>query len=848
VIIHFLYVLLLLFFFIWKRKGLFFSAVMLVFALIFIKHIGWLPVVHLGILSIIGYTMAVFYEKIEKYRRIAERAMVERTFELMEAQERFRLLSEHALVGVYLFQGGVFRYVNPKFAEIFGYKREEIVDKMTPYDVVYPPDREMVKKKVKERLSGKKRRAHYIFRGLRKDGTVIHVEALGSVVEFRGRPAIIGTIIDITERIKERRQLEILYEIISLFNTETGLQDIFQTIIERISEIMEVPYVSIRLYDEKKNRLITHAVKGMGEKYWKHRKEIPVDDPVSLSTKAFREKKPQYVKDVATLGFPPAVMEEVIKKYRMKSLLSIPIVVKSKVLGVINLITTEEKEFTEDEIQFLMSLAEHAGFAIARAELYKKLEESESMYRALFEHAGGAVAVLENGRIVLVNSMFEQLSGYKKEEIEGRKRFRELVEEFEEKCRVSEKHPQMCETGFKRKDGKELTVYLTMAKIPGTEKCIVSLTDITEKKMLEERIREVEKMEAIGLLAGGIAHDFNNILTVIEGNIELLFEELKESPAKKFVEEIHKAERIGAELVRQLLFFSKEHPLRRVRVNLNEIIYEMKEMLSRILGEDVEFTLKLDPELHDVKADRGNMEQILINLVMNARDAMPEGGKLLIKTENVEKHGKKFVALTVRDTGIGMDKETKERIFEPFFTTKKKGTGLGLSVVYAIVKKHEGWIEVKSEKGKGAEFRIYLPAMRKRMRRGERKKKEIEGMGETVLLVEDEPGVRETTARLLEKHGYRVICAGGVKEALEIFEKEKKNIDLVFTDVVLPDGRGTKLVEEILKRGRVKVLLTSGYADTKVDWPQIGKYPYISKPYSLHKLLEKMREVLESRG
>jgi len=398
---------------------------------------------------------------------------------------------------------------------------------------------------------------------------------------------------------------------------------------------------------------------------------------------------------------------------------------------------------------------------------------------------------------------------------------------------------------------------------------ITAIRTQTEKKRMEEEKQKIQaqllqsqKMEAVGVLAGGIAHDFNNLLTAIQVSADLALLDLeKDHPARNTLEEIIAVSSHAGDLARQLLMFSRRHPMEYISLNLNQTVTGLHKMLSRVIGEDIQVETQLEKDLWNILADRGTMEQVMMNIAVNARDAMPRGGTLYIRTENVtldesqarkfpEARPGRFVKLTMRDTGVGMDEETLQHIFEPFFSTKGpgKGTGLGLSVVYGIVKQHEGWITVTSQPEKGACFEIYLPAVTEPATPSVREKQvsgDVRGKGEKILLVEDEESVRHSTTMALEKAGYHVTVASNAEEALKIFRKTK-NFDLVFCDVVLPDRSGIELVEELVsKYPKLKILFSSGYTDQKSQWLKIlGEgYRYIQKPYALQDLLRTLREV-----
>jgi len=390
--------------------------------------------------------------------------------------------------------------------------------------------------------------------------------------------------------------------------------------------------------------------------------------------------------------------------------------------------------------------------------------------------------------------------------------------------------------------------------------------DVTERRQLGEQLRQSQKMEAIGQLAGGVAHDFNNILTVIHGHASLLLvdEDLSKSAARSAQQIAQAAER-AAGLTRQLLTFSRRQVMQPRRLDLNQVVSNMTIMLGRILGEDITLQLNFWPQPAYVKADASMMEQVLLNLVVNARDAMPKGGKLSIRITispvephrrgyQSEKPGGEFVCLNVTDNGCGIDRETLRRIFEPFFTTKEvgKGTGLGLATVYGILNQHEGWIDVESEPGKGSSFRAFLPfaAEATEEAAGKASPREVRGGQETILVVEDEIALRELVCSVLEGHGYNVLQAETGVKALEIWQHHKQEIDLLLTDLIMPDHvNGRELAERLLAdKPGLKVIFTSGYTADVVgkDFVLQRGLHYLQKPYEPRKLALTVRDCLDS--
>jgi nitrogen-specific signal transduction histidine kinase len=411
----------------------------------------------------------------------------------------------------------------------------------------------------------------------------------------------------------------------------------------------------------------------------------------------------------------------------------------------------------------------------------------------------------------------------------------------------------------------EITSHLL--SFTGKEAWLSLATDVTERLSLEAQLRQSQKMESVGQLAGGIAHDFNNLLTVINGHAGLLLAKEKLTPQiADPLKEISNAAKRAADLTRQLLTFSRKQTILLQVVDLNEAVNNVTKMLRRILGEDITLDAHFSPELPCIKADLGMVEQVLMNLSVNSRDAMPKGGQLRINTfgvavdehwahRNPEAIAGDFVCLSFADTGCGIPRENLQRIFEPFFTTKAldRGTGLGLATVYGIIKQHQGWIEVKSEVGAGTNFQIYLPASDKRRSAAtEFFKKGMEtakGSRETILLVEDEAIVRQWVKEILVGCDYRVVEAAHGVEALKVWDEQEGKIDLLITDMVMPEGlTGGELAQRLKsKQPLLKIIYTSGYsAEIMGNAAGLPEGPFLAKPYASPQLARMVRDCLDA--
>ena len=422
-----------------------------------------------------------------------------------------------------------------------------------------------------------------------------------------------------------------------------------------------------------------------------------------------------------------------------------------------------------------------------------------------------------------------------------------------------------------RKDGSPLVARISGRIIPdGQRKTFeIFMEDITETRILEMQLRQAQKMEAIGRLAGGIAHDFNNLLMVISGYSEFLLERIGPDPQLRGpAQEISNATQRATSLTRQLLAFSRKQMLAPKVLDLNEVVTENLKMLTRMIGEDIDLVMIPGPELGAVRADPGQIDQVIMNLAVNARDAMPQGGRLTIQTTNItldetfaRTHAPlvpgDYVMLSISDTGIGMDRETQSRIFEPFFTTKgTKGTGLGLSTVYGIVKQSGAYIFVESQEQRGTSFRAYFPRVDDSEDAATAPEKSAvlprpdRGL-ETILLVEDEDNLRHLARQYLEKQGYRILEAGDAAAALQIVNSHQGDIQLLLTDVVMPGANGRQLAEQVLaQRPEVRVLFMSGYTENVIGHNGLldAGLNLLQKPFTLPTLKNKVRELLDSES
>ncbi|MHB8502697.1 MAG: hybrid sensor histidine kinase/response regulator, partial [Candidatus Acidiferrales bacterium] len=514
----------------------------------------------------------------------------------------------------------------------------------------------------------------------------------------------------------------------------------------------------------------------------------------------------------------------------------------------------------------------------ARKEAEKARADAEIKYRTLVEQVAAISYIAElglDGEWLYVSPQIEAITGYSQEEWLGNSRawLRHVPKEDHAVIEAAEAASLrgerfQAEYRIVRNDGAVIWVNDTAVVVSGSDSHPVMegiIVDITERKLLENQLQQSRRMEAVGRLAGGIAHDFNNLLTIIKGYAELALQRTGIQPELRAdVMQIENASERASMLIRQLLAFSRRQVLQPKVIDLNAIVVGLDKLLARLMGEHIEMVTRCGANVGNVKADPAQVEQVIMNLVVNARDAMPKGGRLMVETSNVDldstyardhvsvKPGA-YVMLAVSDTGMGMSPETVAHIFEPFFTTKEsgQGTGLGLSTVYGIVKQSGGYIWVYSEPGKGTTFKVYLPRVAEQ---AESKQGAVQlpgaGQGsETILLVEDEEAVRELVSRILAARGYSVVAAKSTQEAEQFVAKHGGEIHLLLTDIIMPGTSGRELARRITARHpRTRVLYMSGYTDNVLAQGGVleAGLSFLQKPFTPGTLVQKVRDVLDS--
>ncbi len=765
-----------------------------------------------------------------------------------ESEKRFSDIAENASEWIWeVDAAGKYTYASPVVEQLLGYAPQEILEKHF-YDLFAAEDREELKNAAFATFAGKQPFREFLNRNLRKDGKVVWLltsgvpilDDQGNLLGYRGAD------IDVTAR---RQAEEALKE------SERFLADIFASIQDGVN-ILDLDYNILRV-NPAVERWYAHALPLAGKKCYEafHGRGEPCEICPYRQTletgKATHKVTPREGKDGSEAGWI--------------EVFTFPItdIATGKVKGVVLYV----RDITE------------------RKQAEEALLESETKYRLLAENVIDVIWTVDlNWKVTYASPSCESLTGYSDDEIVGMTLDQLLTPGSMDLCNKTlaellspenlarQEYPNffLPQLELRFKDGSR-SVYIEikgsfLKDYQGQPIGMMGVArDITERKQLEEQFLQAQKMEAVGRLAGGVAHDFNNILTAITGYGELLLMNPDiQDPVSRDVKDILQAADRAASLTRQLLAFSRKQVLQPQRLDLNQVVANLDKMLRRIIGEDIDLVTVLGHDLGAVQADPGQIEQVVMNLAVNARDAMPQGGKLTIETadadldtayaqNHLESQPGPYVMLAVSDNGVGLDQEAQARIFEPFFTTKElgKGTGLGLSTVYGIVKQSGGFIYVYSNPGEGTTFKIYLPRLEAAA--------DLAGLGkvpdrcewgsETILLVEDEDLVRQVASRILVRHGYTVLEAASGRDALLVSREHAGPIHLMLTDVVMPGMSGWETAKSLkLQRPEMKVLFMSGYTENAIVHHGVldPGVAFIQKPFRYSILAQKIREILDA--
>lgn len=751
---------------------------------------------------------------------ITERKQAEE--DLKSSEERLRILFEFAPDAYYLSdKKGTFIDGNKAAEDLLGFKREELIGKsFLKLKLLSTKQLLKASKLLLKNIQGKGTGPDEFIIN-RKDGSQVTAEIRTFPVKIKGKTFVLGIARDITERKK----------------TEEEIRNLAKFPDENPNPVLRISKDGKVLYANKASQAIL--------KSWKTKQgQLLTGKPMEFVRNVFQTKrqiKSEFELDarIFMLTFEPILPSNYVNIYGL--------------------------DITE------LKLAE------------KELRKNQAAFENLYDHAPVGYHELDSqGRIIRINQTELNMLGYSKEEMLGKYIWEFAVNKEISEHTVKQKlngilsNGHVFERSYRRKDGSVLPVVIEDrilhtdgGKISGVRTIV---QDITEKKRLEEekqdlenQFRESQKMESIGTLAGGIAHDFNNLLTVIQGHAQMAMMDMTESDRHyKNLAQIMNSSTRAASLTRQLLLFSRKEAIELKTLDLTPTIQNLLKMLTRLIGEDITINTKLAAGLALVEADEGNIEQMIMNLVVNARDAMPDGGTITITTENVTiadvdirltpgSRPGQFVRISVQDTGVGIPKELLNKIFDPFFSTKEKGKGigLGLSVVYGIAKSHGGWINVYSEPEHGTVFKIYLPvsvsASTEKSGTLVESKESLYGDGENILIIEDERAILDLASSALRQFGYIVRVASDGQQAESIFTASDGNFRLIISDVVLPDINGYDLVNKLIgDNPSIEVIMCSGYTEERIKQSIIQDkgFRFLQKPYSMNELLIAVKEVI----
>jgi two-component system, cell cycle sensor histidine kinase and response regulator CckA len=755
---------------------------------------------------------------------------------------------------------------NETFVRMFGYEAAEVVGQPLE-NLVVPLERLAESRWVTEALA-KGQRITLETQRRKKDGTLLDVSVSCAPLLLDGKMAgFYAGYHDISDRKRVEALSSALYRVAEKSSSAHDLQQFFAAVHGIVDELMYARNFYIALYDPATD-LLTFP-------YF-----VDEQDSAPPPKKLGRGLTDYIIRAGQPLLATPEVLQAMeergeVARNGSRSLdwMGVPLKVNSHAFGALVVQTYSKNiRYGERDKEVLTFVARQLASAVEIKKNEQALRRSEARYRSLVQSSVyGIYRSSLEGRFLDVNPALITMLGYgSAEEVLLLDPQRDVFAHAEEHTRLIEEFRRTgrldgIEVKWKRMDGKAITVRISGRAVSSADEPADVLEaiaeDVTDRRVLEDQFRQAQKMEAVGRLAGGVAHDFNNLLMVISGYAEVMLAAFEpDHSLREKALAIQQASDRATTLTRQLLAFSRKQLLELKVVDVNAIVADMERLLRPLIGENVEFITSLTPDAAHTRADAGQLEQVLMNLVVNAKDAMPNGGTLTVKTEKIvveENHrtgptfvrSGHYVMLSVIDTGMGMDKETQSRIFEPFFTTKEKskGTGLGLSTVYGIVKQSGGYVMVQSEEGRGTTFHIYLPR--------------VEGIAEkhlapmpptalggteTVLLVEDEESVRQLVRETLVAKGYRVVEAQNGESGVAAAAKHDGKIDLVITDVVMPGMGGRELVKQLaLTRPETKVLYLSGYTEEAISEGTIESgAAFLQKPFTLQTLSRKVREVL----
>jgi len=753
-----------------------------------------------------------------------------------------------------------FLFVNRAFLEAYGFTEEEVLGQHVSL-IDSPNNPPEIRHQIFEETRGKGFSGELLNR--RKDGSEFPLFlSTSQVKDQEGRViGLVGIGRDFTERRAEETLRSALYRISEKASVATEIGEFYAFVHAVLRDLMYAENFYVALFDPATQLL---RIAYYADDVDPFQESYRLED--GLTGYVFRTGERLLCSENPRAGEPARDFGELVRAGAITRVgkpsvdwLGVPLKSGDSTIGVLVIQTyLETRRFGAREMDILSFVARNIAGALDRKRSEEALRDSEERFRTLADATFEGIVIHEKGVILETNRAFAELAGIPIAQLIGRSVVQLAAPASRASLaeKVSEAPDAPYEIPLKRADGKTVVAQVQARDLhyQGRIVRVAAVRDVTDRVRLEDQLRQAQKMEAVGRLAGGVAHDFNNLLTTILGFSELLSDGFAaDDPRRGEVEEIRRAGERAAALTNQLLAFSRKQILAPEVIDLNHVVRGLEGMLRRVIGEHIELVTTLEGALGSVRADPGQIEQVVVNLAVNARDAMPDGGTLTIETRNVESCR---VQLSIRDTGHGMSAETRSHLFEPFFTTKEKGkgTGLGLSTVYGVIRQAGGEVEVESATGEGTAIRITLPCAETEARTASssdssRRAPEETPATETILLVEDEATVRQLARRFLEAKGYSVLEAPNGNEALERAASHAHRIDLLVTDLVMPGMSGREVAQRLSAlRPGLKVLFVSGYTDDLAIRRSVAEsdVPFLQKPFTADALARKVRQVLDS--
>ncbi|HTQ61664.1 MAG TPA: PAS domain S-box protein [Candidatus Solibacter sp.] len=768
---------------------------------------------------------------------------------------------------VILGSDGAVAYANAATMSLVGLRPNELVGRPLT-DLLHPDEVIEMQERIRilAKAPGTQRKGRWRLRA--KSGEWRWCQAtLRNCQNSEGAGEVVASFLDVTDLHRMEAERQVISEVVHALNETANLDELLNGIRQALKKVLYAENCFVALHHAKQDTFYFPFFVDQFDM-------APPPQKVGRSCTAF------VFRTGRAMLIPQSEFDRLAREGEVELVgspspawLGVPLKTPTATIGVL-VVQHYENESAYDmrDLEFLDSVGGHIALAIERRRAEEALRKSESVFRLLFAHNPLPTWVMDDETLqfIQVNDAAVRQYGFSEQEFS---RMSALEIRSEDHCASGETHSEVSgEPGrfqrickHRKKDGKVIEVEVISHPLDyaGRKVRLVVAQDVSERQILEQQLRQAQKMEAVGRLAGGVAHDFNNLLMVIKGHTELLMNTLPPADAiSRKIAQIDRSADRAAALTKQLLAFSRMQVLQPRVMNLNGVVEDMGRLLPRLIGEDIELGIRTARDLGTIRGDASQMEQIIMNLAVNSRDAMPTGGRLIIETSNADLDTAynishpivqpgRYVLLAVSDTGKGMDADTQAHIFEPFFTTKEpgKGTGLGLATVYGVVKQSGGFIWVYSEVGKGTTFKIYLPRVDEPEDKGSVPLALAEAPRgtETILLAEDEQDVREVAREFLESGGYRVIEARNGAEALRLANEHTSTIDLLVTDMVMPGMTGRELAQRVQhKYAGLGVIYMSGYTEHTAVEAEQGEpnLRLLTKPFSRGSILRSVREVL----